>query len=313
MTPQISAVICTHNRADLLALALESLCRQSLSDDDFQVLVVDNGSTDDTEVVARSFCNSRANFTYVAEPELGLSKARNRGLREAQSKYIAYLDDDAVAEPEWLQEILAAFTEVEPKPACVGGKTLPNWQGPRPLWLHDALLESLSVIDWSCEAFFVEPPYFLVGANIAFDRALILEVGGFNESLGRVGKVLLSSEETELVNRIREAGRPIYYAPKAIVSHLVSRSRLTKAWHFERAKWYGISQGLVRRGQGWRAIPKNLGEVAREVFNPKLVRQIGRALASRRPQVRFLFQTLIWAKLNCMRTLVTGGPSLPSG
>lgn len=313
MTPQISAVVCTHDRSELLARALESLCRQSLPEDDFEVLVIDNASTDDTKAVARSICAGRANFAYVYEPVLGLSSARNRALREACGRYVAFLDDDAVAEPEWLQETLAAFAEVEPKPVCVGGKTLPNWQGPRPLWLHDTLLQSLSIIDWSDEAFFVEPPFFLVGANIAFDRALILKVGGFDESLGRVGKVLLCSEETDLVNRIREAGHPIYYEPKAVVSHLVSRSRLTKAWHFERAKWYGISDGLIRRGQGWRAIPKNLGEVAKEAFNTKLIQQIARALASPRPQVRFLFQILIWTKLNCVRTLLTGGPRLTRG
>ena len=293
MTPRISAVICTHNRSDLLALALESLCHQSLPMEDYEVLVIDNASTDDTEAVARSFCDRRVHFTYVSEPLLGLSKARNRSLREARGHYVAYLDDDAVAEPEWLEAILAAFREAEPEPSCVGGKTLPNWQAPRPRWLHDVHMEALSIIDWSDEAFFVEPPRFLVGANIAFDRALALELGGFNEDLGRFGKALRSGEETDLINRIRATGRLIYYTPKAVVSHLVSRTRLTKAWHFERAKWQGISDGLERRGRGWRVGSSNLGEAAKELFNPQILRFIGRALVSPRPQVRFLFQTLL--------------------
>jgi GT2 family glycosyltransferase len=313
MTPRISAIVCTHNRSDLLAQALQSLCRQNLPDDDFELLIVDNASTDDTEAIARSSCDGQANFTYIAEPKLGLSRARNRGIREASGTYVAFLDDDAVAEPDWLEKILAAFAEAEPPPGCVGGKTLPSWEEPRPHWLHEALVGSLSIIDWSSEAFFIEPPYFLVGANIAYDRGLILEVGGFDERIGRVGQTLLSGEETELVNRVRAAGSPIYYTPKAVVRHLVSRSRLTKSWHFERAKWHGISECLVRRGEGWRGLPKNFGEAAKELLNPRLIRQMGRALASPRPQVRFLFQTLIWARLNYVRTVLTGGPRLTEG
>ncbi len=313
MDPRISAVICTHNRSDLLAQALESLCHQSLPEDDFEVLVIDNASTDDTEAVARSFCDCRAHFTYVTEPMLGLSKARNRGLREARGHYVAFLDDDAVAEPEWLEAIHAAFAEAEPEPGCVGGKTLPNWQAPRPSWLHDVLMLSLSIIDWSDEAFFVEPPCFLVGANIAYDRALVLEIGGFDERLGLVGEAHLVGDETELNSRIAAAGRPVYYTPKAVVSHLVSRGRLTKTWHFERAKWQGITDGLVRRSRGWRVGPSNLGEAAKELFNPQIMLFIGRALVSPKPQNRFLFQTLIWAKFNRVRTLLTGGPSLTRG
>ena len=127
---------------------------------------------------------------------------------------------------------------------------------------------------------------------------------------GRIGKTLRSGEEVELNNHIKAMGRPVYYTPKAVVSHLVSRTRLTKAWHFERAKWAGITDGLCRRGPGWRAGASNLGEVAKELFNPQIVRFIGRALVSPRPQVRFLFQTLLWAKLNYVRTLLTGGPRL---
>ena len=313
MDPRISTVICTHNRSGLLAQALESLCHQSLPKDDYEVLVIDNASTDDTEAVTRSFRDGRAHVTYLQEPVLGLSRARNLGLQEARGRYVAFLDDDAIAESGWLEEILAAFAEVEPAPGCVGGKILPNWQLPRPFWLHDVLMRSLSVIDWADEAFFVEPPYFLVGTNIAYDRSLVLKIGGFDENLGRIGKALLSNDEIELISRVKATGRLAYYTPKAVVSHLISRARLTKAWHFNRAKWQGISDGLVHRRGGWRAGPANLGEVAKELFNPKIVRFIGRALVSPNPQDRFLFQTLIWAKLNYARTLLTGGPRLTRG
>lgn len=310
MHPRISAVICTHNRADLLAEALESVCCQSLPKDDYEVIVVDNASTDDTEAVTRRFCDGRAHVTYVMEPTLGHSVARNRGLREARGRYVAYLDDDAVAQLEWLEQLLAAFAEVVPEPGCVGGKTLPNWQAPRPFWLHDILMLSLSVIDWSEEGFFVEPPKFLVGANIAYDRELALELGGFDENLGRVGEALRSGDECELNLRIRAAGRSVYYTPQAVVSHLVSCTRLTKAWHMDRAKWQGVTDGIIRREPGRQATVSNLGAAMSVLFKFQNLRFLGRALISPRPQDRFLFQTLLWARFYYVRTLLTGGPRL---
>ncbi|CAG0966566.1 partial Validoxylamine A glucosyltransferase, partial [Anaerolineae bacterium] len=168
----ISAVICTHNRADCLPAAIESVLQQDLTPDRFELIVVDNRSNDGTHDVVSGFGDR---VKLVKEPILGLSNARNAGWRAAQGVYVAMLDDDAVADPAWLRHILAAFEETRPEPACVGGRVWPIWESPRPAWLSDRTLLNLTVIDWS------EVPHavtdfqreWLAGANLAFPRAVL--------------------------------------------------------------------------------------------------------------------------------------------
>ena len=130
MNPKITAVICTFNRVDILARAMESVSEQSMPESDYEVFVVDNASTDNTNEVASKFCEERWNFRYLFEPVAGLSRARNCGIAEARGRYIAFLDDDAVAEKDWLEKILAAFEVGGPMVGCVGGRTLPDWEMP---------------------------------------------------------------------------------------------------------------------------------------------------------------------------------------
>ena len=123
--PAISVIICTYNRADRLLLALEALTQQTLPSSAFEVLVVDNRSTDNTPAICRVFQERFANFRYVYEPIQGLSKARNTGWQLSQSLYIAYLDDDAIPCKEWVEAILNVFETVRPKPASIGGPIYP--------------------------------------------------------------------------------------------------------------------------------------------------------------------------------------------
>jgi glycosyltransferase involved in cell wall biosynthesis len=138
--PRISATICTHNRAEYLGKALKSLSVQTLPAEDFEVLVVDNASTDDTAALVESVRPILPSLRYVFEGSLGLSRARNTAIREARGDYIAFLDDDAVAVSEWLEAILTAFDTVKPTPVCVGGRIEPIWEGARPSWLADTSL-----------------------------------------------------------------------------------------------------------------------------------------------------------------------------
>jgi glucosyl-dolichyl phosphate glucuronosyltransferase len=259
MTTRISAVICTRNRADRLALAVQSLTRdQTLPRELYEVIVVDNGSTDRTATLMAEIGRDCVNLRVITEPTLGLTPARNRGWRAARSPYVAFMDDDAIAEPGWLEHTLAAFEQSHPRPAAVGGKIFPIWEYQRPDWLSDPLLELFSVCDYSSTPVYLPDVLHrqsLVGANIAFTKAALERVGGFTEGLGRVGANLLSGEELLVQIQLEDLGEPIYYEPRAVVGHLVPKNRVTREWILARSYWGGISDALLvffRRGPSFR-------------------------------------------------------------
>lgn len=247
----ISTVVCTHNRAPYLAKAIESLVSQTIAPDEYEIIVVDNRSTDATKEVVKTFTSVRS-LKYIYEPTLGLAHARNAGWHRASGKYVAYLDDDAVASSVWLENIMHVFETVVPRPGCVGGKTYPIWEGHRPEWLPDDLLPALSVVDWS------EKPHFMtelsaewiVGTNIAFPREVLQALGGFVPGLDRVGTKLLSGGDVFLERQILEAGYPCFYDPQISVGHHIMQSRLQKSWFLQRFYWQGISDAAMQTLKG---------------------------------------------------------------
>jgi glycosyltransferase involved in cell wall biosynthesis len=243
----ISAVICTHNRAEYLPKAIQSLTEQNMSKNDYEIIVVDNCSTDSTKAVVEQFSNN-ANLKYIYEPTVGLSYARNTGWQNASGKYVAYLDDDAIACREWLSKIVEVFETVTPQPGCVGGKVEPIWEAKRPEWLSDWLLDGLTVVDWSDTPHVIDnlAVEWLVGANIAFPKDLLSQVGGFSSDLGRIGKKLLGGEEVFLGKQIIKAGRTCFYHPEISVRHHIQSYRLEKSWFVRRYYGQGISDAVMQ-------------------------------------------------------------------
>jgi glycosyltransferase involved in cell wall biosynthesis len=240
----ISAIICTHNRASYLRKSLLSLCHQTLDPARFEIVVVDNASTDGSAALVRDEFSLRPNVRYVFEPELGLSVARNTGARESQGAYLAYLDDDAVADSRWLESALEAFAVPRLKIGILGGPILPIWEAPRPDWLPDSLLASLTILDPKLPAGVIDDVQPLFGANLLLSRSAFDAVGGFNVNLGRKGSSLLSNEELALRADIVAAGFVAYFDPKVVVLHHVPSERLQKMWFYRRAYWQGRSNAV---------------------------------------------------------------------
>jgi len=244
MDVKISAIVCTHNRASYLRNALSSLVNQSIPVEKYEVIVVDNGSQDDTSQVVAEFAQ-RSSIRYIYEPELGLSRARNTGWQNAQGEYIAYLDDDAIADQGWLTKIVEVFETFKPRPGCIGGKVNPIWESPQPRWLSDSMMSWLAILDYSDTPVILDDPRHLVGANIAYPRHLLETMSGFNISLGRKGNNLLSNEESLLHNRLVKMGYACIYHPEIIVGHHIQISRLNQAWFKRRLYWQGISNAIL--------------------------------------------------------------------
>jgi len=245
---EISILICTYNRADYLPGAITSGLEQSMGPNRYEVLVVDNNSSDGTRAVVERYEQKYSNVRYVVEERQGLNFARTRGAQEAKGKYVAYLDDDARAEQTWLERVLEAFERQSPNPVCVGGKILLDWEGPRPAWYPEEFQSLLAYIDHGNEGFYLKANvlgHYLIGTNIAFMRQTVLDMGGFRTHCGRLKRRDISGAETEMINRILRAGLPVYYAPDAVVHHIVVPQRRTKKFLIRRLKGDGATQPLI--------------------------------------------------------------------
>jgi glycosyltransferase involved in cell wall biosynthesis len=256
---KISSVICTRNRAAYLPHAIRSLAEQDIENNDYEIIVVDNGSTDGTRQIVNSLTDEMPNLRYVYEEKPGLSNARNRGLEEAAAPVVAFLDDDAIAVPGWLAAILNGFN-VEPQPVCVGGPVETWWDVPRPAWFPDSLVGCHNRYygaepHWC--SYPVEQP---IGCNMAFLKEPVAQVGGFNGQLEKY------NDETELIARLVELGGRIFYEPRATVRHLLPKERLRLGWQLRRHYDEGKSLGGMHALSGHRSRSRRVAEVGRNLL-----------------------------------------------
>jgi len=245
-SPKISVVVCTHRNPLLLEKTLESLANQSLDATLYEVIVIDNDSRDETKSVVGYY----PAFRYILETELGLSHARNAGLRAAKGDIIAFIDDDAEADSKWIESLLNVY-QTEPDVWAAGGKALPIWDAEKPSWLTEDYYRSLSLIDWGGSSRPLHWPERIIGVNCSFRKEVFQHIGCFDTSLGRIGSALLGNEDTEIQQRIHQTGRHVYYTAEAIVYHHVPAARMTREYFDNRSKGTDISQAILTlRSQG---------------------------------------------------------------
>lgn len=241
----VSLLVCTYNRGSLLGRTLASLLDQRFGWGEFEVIVVDNASTDDTRLVAEEYCKRDARVRYIYEARLGVAIARNTGARAARSPYIAYFDDDLIAAPDCLHNLISPFFQVHPPPAAVMGRVELEWEGKRPAWFPRSYETLLSAFDQGKEARFMTPDEYLITMNVAFEREAFLAAGGIREDLSRKGRMLICSGDNEVFTRYMKDGLSIYYEPDALIWHYVPRARQTRQWLHKRLFGEGASQVLV--------------------------------------------------------------------
>jgi len=244
-----SVIICTYNRAEALDQVLAGLSVQTAPANSFEILVVDNNSTDHTREIVERWGSKLPNLRYLFESRQGLSYARNRGLEEAQAPIIAFLDDDAVPEPPWLSSLLTTYQTITPAPAAVGGKILLRWEGgQRPAWMHPDLMHSLGFQDYGEE---IRQVPHINGGNMSFRADLVRRYGGFDVRLGRRGEAQFTSEESELQLHLRQDGHSIYYQPQAVVWHLIGRERQRPEYFLNRFYGHGVSDAMRYKLHRW--------------------------------------------------------------
>lgn len=241
----LSVVICTHNRAAYLYPCVMSVLNQSVADVCYEILIVANACTDETERIAREL-SAKQGVRHVVEPTLGLSHARNRGWREARGQIVAYLDDDATAEPGWMESALSVFQKHRPQPAWVGGAIDLACEVPMPSWLGRECWHLFGHLDWGDIPCVLGPECYLAGGNSFFRREVLKKMGGFDARLGRRGRLLIAGEETYLDWCLRHAGEQLYYHPGVRIRHHVSADRFKRSWMYRHAYWQGVTDSVMQ-------------------------------------------------------------------
>jgi glycosyltransferase involved in cell wall biosynthesis len=231
MTPVVSVVICTFNRAASLRAALASLRDQAAPSDAYEVIVVDNNSTDETPAVIAEAARV-APVTHVREPLQGLSFARNRGIHISRGELIAFTDDDVRPAADWVQTICRISAE-RPDIGWFGGRVLPVWSTAAPAWLDATCWAPLALLDFGPSRIELgrDEARSAIGANLVIRRSSFVTAGTFAPDVQRVRDGIGSTEDHELQARMARHGLSGLYEPALIVHSPVDARRMTRQYH----------------------------------------------------------------------------------
>jgi glycosyltransferase involved in cell wall biosynthesis len=261
---RLSVVICTWNRAKNLQKTLESIenCRIPRLTD-WEVLIVDNNSTDTTSSVCRSFLQRNPKrYRYLLEKRQGKSFALNAAVENVNGDFIAFTDDDVLVDPEWLLAVLTAFDAND----CAGvtGKIVPVWNSPKPAWftVDGPYRLMLAIVEYDLgdqtQACRIENPPF--GANLALRKDVFRKYGLFRTDLGPVAGTTLRGEDSEYCRRLMTRGEKLIYAPGAVVYHPVPEERTKKpyfeSWYFDYGRMLVRTSGPTHPTTSYFGVPR---------------------------------------------------------
>jgi glycosyltransferase involved in cell wall biosynthesis len=249
--PDLTVLVCTHNRMRLLERSLRSLAEQRVDPSVcWEVLVVDNGSRDGTkDVIARAACAGRLpSLRYIVEPRLGVAHARRRGIRSAQGRLVAFVDDDCLPAPDWIEQVLR-FAAVHPEAGAFGGRNEILWETP-PAPLAELYGESLGRQELGDQALRmpVNAWRMPVGAGLVVRRDAVRASGWLERGVlrGRHPRSLGAGEDTEIALYLRHAGWEVWYAPACRLRHVIPRHRTTLAYLRRIHRGFGRAEVYLR-------------------------------------------------------------------
>lgn len=225
----ISIIVCTYNRDKFIYDCLKRIADNGFPEDGYEVILVNNNSTDSTEQLCKKFISDypQVQFRYFNETNQGLSYARNRGIAEASGDWVVFLDDDAMMHPGYLSNLKKRLDQY-PDAGAFGGEITPEFEsGTTPEWLCKWTYSWVSAINLGHEVCLFEGGKYPVGANMGMSRRAIETCGLFNTELGRTENNLMGGEEKDIFNRIKKEGFPVYYFPDVAVNHVIPPHRTT--------------------------------------------------------------------------------------
>jgi glycosyltransferase involved in cell wall biosynthesis len=243
----LSIIICSYNRASYISDALTSLYVQSSGLDNFEVIFVDNNSTDNTKEVYAQWrhTNTNGQFTFISETKQGASFARNTGAAIAKGEWVCFMDDDAVATTDYVKNIIKHIQD-QPFIVGFGGRIIPKYIPAEPKWMSYYVSSLVGNFDYAPTACAFENGKYPLESNMIVKKSVYDQIGGFNVNLpGVVGTLRIGGEGKELFYKIIALGHTIYYDPSICVHHVVEVKKLTSEYMYRVAS--GIGRGEKTR------------------------------------------------------------------
>ncbi|MEI7589440.1 MAG: glycosyltransferase, partial [Chitinophagia bacterium] len=246
----LSIIICSYNRASYISDALDSLYHQTAGLNTFEAIIVDNNSTDNTAEVYTQWRaqHSEGAFSYLTESKQGASFARNKGAAIAKGTWLCFMDDDAIATPDYVKNTIRHI-ETKPEAVGFGGRIIPKYIPAEPKWMSYYVSSLVGNFDYAPSACAFEKGKYPLESNMIVKKAIYEQIGGFNGDLpGVVGTLRIGGEGKELFYKILALGHTIYYDPSICVHHVVEVKKLTSEYMYRVAS--GIGRGEKTRTKG---------------------------------------------------------------
>lgn len=248
---RVSLIVPTYNRAEYLNKSLETFANQTLDKSSYEIILVDNNSSDDTKKVFNILLNKfpEHNWTYFFEPKQGLHFARNRGILLSRGEVVVFGDDDIEASPKWLESLLTSF-EKDEKIGIAGGPIIPIWDKPPPEWIYDYGTKEVhgvfAYLNYGNESKYLENE-ILFGCNFAIRKKIAIEIHGSGPDTFPDNMIHYSGYgERAMELRVEAKGYKCYYNAEAVVEHHCPVSRCTLAYFANRYKRWAV-EGIYQK------------------------------------------------------------------
>ena len=251
---RLSLIVATYNRSASLIRALESVAQQNAPASEWECVVINNNSSDDTQERFAEFVAAHPdlNMRMVTELRQGLSFARNRGIRESEAEYIAIIDDDERISPDFITSYISLFDST-PDAVAAGGPIVAEYPSGRPRWMSHFTERPVANTMYFGDKVREFPEGRLPGGgNRALRRSAVRRYGVFDTSLGYVGESLIGGEESDLFERLRIAEAKYYYVPTAVMYHIIPPEKLTQKYLSRLSYNIGVSQ--LRRAKFYHRV-----------------------------------------------------------
>ena len=291
--PLITVAICTYNRANYLKDTLKDLAVQSEDPAQFEILVVNNNSPDDTPNVCEWFAetNQGIHFRSVMEKKQGLSHARNRAVEEAAGSFLLFIDDDVHLKKDFVEQAVRSVDLVSGL-SCAGGRIFVTFDDSEPDWIPDELMPMFGLHDLGDEMKNYPPDNFPRGGNMLIHRELFREAGLFDTNLGRTGNVLSGSEEKDFFEKTRKSGVEPWYLPQLELWHRIGNRRLGREYLKKQSAGIGYSERLRLSGSFFGTGRKFISELIKLAGSAVLA--AGYFLQGKADAARFLIIFRFW-------------------